>query len=373
MVRWYIEHGRTAFHLDWRLIAPVEQRIWPRLPAAADVSVIGYFSASTGVGQAGSKTLCSLYGIENLRCEAIDIEAPEQEAGSGLVQIFHVNADQLPLVMAALRPHLPRGACRVAVPFWELETLPEAWRDAFDAVDEVWASSRFIQSMLEKHLTKPVIYMPLAFTTIEPVPGGRAAFGLPDGDFLFFTAFDFLSFMERKNPLAAIAAFVAAFPRDDGEAVGMIIKTQNSTANPEALAQLHEAIGDDARIKVIDMILQHEAVISLMTACDCVVSLHRSEGFGLLVAEAMLLEKPVIATDYGATTELVSADPFGSGQVWAEPDTAHAAALMRQVQSAPDLCAEKIKAARQHMRDAYDAEKIRAMQSARLRAVGLRF
>ncbi len=390
LVSWYVEHAGVAFGLDWRLVAPVEQRLRTRLPGAVDVSVIGHFSASTGVGQAARKTLSSFKEIENLRCELIDIDAAGDKTGSGLVQVFHVNADELPIALKAMRPHLPRGAYRIAVPFWELERLPEVWARAFDGVDEVWASSRFIQNMLEKTLTKPVIYMPLAFAPIAPVAGGRQAFKLPADDFLFFAAFDFMSYMERKNPLAAIAAFKHAFPRLNGEAAGLIIKTQNSAGNPEGLAQLHAAIGDDDRIKVIDKTLRAEEVISLLTACDCVVSLHRSEGFGLLVAEAMLLEKPVIATDYGATTELLSqptgfpvdyhlvpiaenAYPHAAGQVWAEPDTGHAALLMRQVQSAPAACAGKIRAARQHLRDAFGTEKIQAMQAARLRAAGLGF
>jgi glycosyltransferase involved in cell wall biosynthesis len=386
LVRWYIEHGRTAYRLDWRLIAPVEQRITPRLPAAADVSVIGYLSAATGVGQAGRATLRNLGEVDELACEAIDIDGAPA-TGSGLVQIFHVNADQLPLVMTTMRPRLPRGAYRIAVPFWELETLPEPWRRAFDGVDEVWASSRFIQKTLEKHLKTPVIYLPLALTPIVPVPGGRAAFGLND-DFLFFTAFDFLSYVERKNPLAAIAAFQKALPETG--AAGLVIKTQNSASDPEGLARLHAAIGDDARIKIIDMTLSQDQVVSLITACDCVVSLHRSEGLGLLVAEAMLLEKPVIATDYGATTELVTAEtgfpvdyrlvpvaanayPCAEGQIWAEPDIAHAAICMRQVISSPDDCRIRIRAARQHLNECYAPEKIRAMQLERFRAAGLRF
>jgi len=388
LVQWYIEHGRTAYRLDWRLIAPVEQRITPRLPAAADVSVIGYFSAATGVGEAGRRTLRNLGEVENLACEQLDIDGDPAATGSGLVQIFHVNADQLPLVMRSMRPRLPRGAYRIAVPFWELETLPKQWHRAFDGVDEVWASSRFIQNTLEKHLTIPVVYMPLALTPIAPVAGGRTAFGLDPDAFLFFTAFDFLSFMERKNPLAAIAAFKTAFPPGD-DGAGLIIKTQNSGSDPAGLARLHAAIGDDARIKLLDLTLPQDEVISLITACDCVLSLHRSEGFGLLVAEAMLLERPVIATDYGATTELVTAEtgfpvdyrlvpvgqnayPFADGQIWAEPDAAHAATLMRKLRSDPAESGRSVRAAKRHLSDSYAAEKIRAMQVERFRAAGLR-
>jgi hypothetical protein len=167
LVNWYIHCAEAAYGLDWRLIAPVEQRIWHPV----DVTVIGYLSVATGVGQAARATYASL-AAANLLCDSLDVAAPELQPASGKVQIFHVNADRLPAVTHLVQAYLPKAAYRIAVPFWELETLPAAWTAAFDRFDEVWASSHFIQKTLEKSLTKPVIYMPLAFAPIEPVPGG---------------------------------------------------------------------------------------------------------------------------------------------------------------------------------------------------------
>lgn len=387
LVAWYIEHGSAAYGLDWRMIATVEQRVNPRREMAADVSVIGYFGFPSGVAQAARRTLASLGSNENLNCEAVDVNSENQDSGSGLVQIFHVNADQLPLVLPAMRSRLPRGAYRIAVPFWELETIPEAWRQAFSGIDEIWASSRFIQKTLETYLKQPVIYMPLACKVIEPIPGGRTAFGLNQNAFLFFVAFDFLSFVERKNPVAGIMAFKLAFPAHFDD-VGVVVKTQNSHADLDGMEKLRAAIGDDPRIMLIDQTLEHDSVICLMTACDCFVSLHRSEGFGLVIAEAIMLKKPVIATDYGASTELVTIEtgypvnfhmvpvaenayPFADGANWADPDLSHAAQLMQKVKSDPVERAEKIKNASQYLQDEYGAEKILAMQMSRLKAAGL--
>ena len=334
-----------------------------RVSDSADVTVIGYLRAAVGVGEAGRKVLQSLdragldaRGLEthlHVRSPIVDescaaLLAPRADSR---FQLFNVNCDQLPLVLADLAPVLRADAYRILMPFWELSALPDAWTSNLDLVDEIWAPTRFIQSMLTPATEKPVTLMPLPLA-LAPLPHtqSRAALGLPDGLFLFFFAFDVLSFPQRKNPVGAAAAFRRAFRTASpvGCRVGLVIKVLNAGADPYHDLSFLDLLGHDPDVTILDTVLSREDTLATIAACDAVISLHRSEGLGLLVAEAMALGIPVIATDYSGTTDLVSSStgwpvdarlipveagqyPFAEGQVWADPDLDHAAWQMRRV------------------------------------------
>ncbi len=251
------------------------------------------------------------------------------------------------------------------MPFWELSGLPAAWASHLDLVDEIWAPTRFIQSMLIGATGKTVTLMPLPLA-IPPLPRTpRAALGLPDGVFLFFFAFDFLSFPQRKNPLAAASAFRRAFRAGPpvGCRIGLVVKALNAGADPFHATGFLDELRRDPDVTVLDAVLGREETLATIAACDAVVSLHRSEGLGLLVAEAMALGVPVVATDYSGTTDLLSAStgwpvdarlvpvgpgqyPFHEGQVWADPDLDHAAWQMRRVVLDPDEARQRAARAR---------------------------
>jgi hypothetical protein len=140
----------------------------------------------------------------------------------GKVQIYNMNADQLSILAAELRSRRRDDAYRIAVPFWELYEFPDAWREAFDEVDEIWAPTRFIQAALVRKVSKPVIRMPIALTFKPPRASDRKKLGLPKSKFLFFFSFDVLSFYERKNPAAVYRAFRKAFPLGTAANVGLV-------------------------------------------------------------------------------------------------------------------------------------------------------
>ncbi len=163
----------------------------------------------------------------------------------------------------------------------------------------------------------------------------RSRLGLPDG-FLFLFVFDFNSVEKRKNPRGLIDAYLRAFP-EPSEGTGLVLKTVNGERHPHAFSELLAAAGDRSDIIVMDRYLSAADRDALVASCDCYVSLHRSEGFGLTVAEAMLLGKPVIATAYGGVTDFVTeetafpvryervlvgdgAAPYAPDESWAEPD-----------------------------------------------------
>ncbi|MBV9756653.1 MAG: glycosyltransferase [Alphaproteobacteria bacterium] len=238
---------------------------------------------------------------------------------------------------------------------WELERLPRYWRHAFSFYDAIWTHAEFTRAAVAQEDLRPVRVIPPA-VSVPPLhrQPSRAELGLPDDATVFLFMFDFHSFASRKNPEAVVAAFRQAFPRGD-ERVHLLLKTQCGDADPQAWARLN-ALCADPRIAIRDLIVGREEVIALLRSADAFVSLHRSEGFGRGPAEAMLLGKPVILTDYSATTDFATADcacPVGYrlrpvapheypgvredvAVHWAEPDIAMAAAQMRRIHAQPE-------------------------------------
>ena len=406
MVNWYVRHAHRELRIDLALIEPAAARVGalggrppPRLSrgaSSAEVTVVGYLRTASGVGEVGRQTLLSL-AEHGVAAEGIDVALNVvadrndescarllREAGSAPVQIFNVNADQLPLVVQQTSKQLRQPAIRINIPFWELGSYPDAWLSNFAAMDEIWAPTRFIQSALAGRIDKRVIHMPVAIELppVTRLPRGR--FDLPEDRFLFFYAFDFLSFMQRKNPCAAIRAFRMAFPQF-GKA-GLMLKSMNGRFAPDQLAALQDAIDGHPDIFLVDETLNRMDALGLIASMDAVLSLHRSEGLGLLVAEAMLMEKPVIATGYSATREFLSEQTgypvgyelvpvgkdeyvFPEKQIWADADVAHAAWLMRHLHDDPRRAAPKIARARAHVARNHSKAFVAQLQAQRLRAL----
>lgn len=238
---------------------------------------------------------------------------------------------------------------------WELAVFPKAWRPhAFELVDEVWASSQFLYDMYKKATNKPVKLVPLAVSVERMKPYPRSYYGLAEGKFLFLYIFDFNSSVARKNPMAALQAFKQAFASTDN-GVGLVFKTMNTKPNnPEWLAFIKEC-QTDRRVQILTETYERPVVLGLINACDAYVSLHRAEGYGRTMAEAMLLGKPVIATNYSGNVDFVmlagnfpvnftlqslSNESYQwtdteSAYQWAEADIAHAAFQFKNVLQTP--------------------------------------
>jgi glycosyltransferase involved in cell wall biosynthesis len=234
---------------------------------------------------------------------------------------------------------------------WELAVFPKAWKPyAFELVDEVWASSTFLEEMYKRATDKPVKLVPLAVSVARMKPYPRKHYGLPEKKFLFLYIFDFNSSVARKNPMAAVQAFKHAFEPTDNS-VGLVLKTMNiKPNNPEWQAFLKEC-QTDKRIQLITETLDRPEVLGLINACDAYVSLHRAEGFGRTLAEAMLLGKPVIATNYSGNVDFMHPQlnalvsyklvplneqdyqwvDSNDQQVWADADVTNGADCMSQI------------------------------------------
>lgn len=244
-----------------------------------------------------------------------------------------------------------RGRYTIGLWPWELPHWPASCNHAYSLVDEIWAISRYTAGAY-RDAQRPVYTMSLP-VTVDPVANeGRAEFGLPVGDYLFVYSFDFNSTLSRKNPKGVIRAFQRAFPPGRKARVGLVIKASHVCRSDKKWARLNALIQDDPRIHLIDGTLRRPQVLALYRCCDCFVSLHRAEGFGRSLAEALLLDLQLIATDFSGNLDFCSAERvglvrykdrdlvpedyfFADGQCWAEPDVTHAAQLMREVRANP--------------------------------------
>ncbi|MEX5320892.1 glycosyltransferase family 1 protein [Pseudomonas shirazica] len=233
---------------------------------------------------------------------------------------------------------------------WELEFWPKSWNHLFSLVDEVWASSSHIKRSLDRVCSLPVRFMPMAVALDQPIESKetlRDKFNLPLGDVLFVFSFDGKSSIVRKNPVAIVEAFKLAFPLGT-ERVGLIIKCMRPDTQDPAWVKIVNESSRDARLKVINATLQKSEVISLYASCDCFVSLHRAEGYGRGIAEALLLKMEVITTGYGGNVDFceiasshlipyqlvpveVGQYPESAGNFWAEPSAIVASEAMRQI------------------------------------------
>ena len=236
---------------------------------------------------------------------------------------------------------------------WELSGWPSDWEVSFDLVDEVWVSTWHTYHALAEICPKPLFRMPMAVETPEisvlaDTAHTRSRFKLPQTATLFCFSFDFNSSIHRKSPQACVDAFLQAFPRREfgREDVGLIIKVHTPKEPDTAWNQLKQLMRRDNRIHVIEATLSKPDLLALYQACDCFLSLHRAEGFGRGIAEAMVLGLHVITTGYSGNVDFCQAPhadlvnyslipvganqyPYWEGQVWAEPDVGHAAQLMR--------------------------------------------
>jgi glycosyltransferase involved in cell wall biosynthesis len=267
------------------------------------------------------------------------------------VNLFCINADMMPVARQQLGDAVFAGRYNIGCWFWELEKFPEQWHGAIDIVDEIWVSSPFVRDAIAACTHKPVHIVPVALDVNLPERWSRSEFGLAEGVFLCLFSFDFNSFVARKNAGGVIAAFRRAFA-DGRRDVRLVIKTTNGERAPDALRRLIDTAAGDDRIEVRDGYLDRRGMWALQACCDCYVSLHRSEGLGLGMAECMLLGKPVVATAYSGNLAFMDADnsclvdyslipveegeyPAWQGQHWAEPDIDQAAAYLRRLADDP--------------------------------------
>jgi len=301
------------------------------------------------------------------------------------INIINVNADESQNFLYKKGPEYFSSKYSIGRWSWELSSFPQKWDKAFAVFNEIWSISSFCTKSLSQRSPIPVITIPHAIEMDETlIRKDRTQFSLPQDAYIFLFIFDMLSVFERKNPLAIVEAFHSAF--QEGDDVCLVLKCMNSGYDKKNLNLLKKSL-DDRTILMEDCMNRAE-VNSLLATCDCYVSLHRSEGFGLTIAEAMYLEKPVIATGYSGNMDFMNEHNsfpvryklteleknYGSyekGAVWAEPDIKHAAEYMRLVYEKRDLARNKAVRAAQDVHSQLSPGIVGKMMKKRLIDLGL--
>ncbi len=322
--------------------------------------LIGYIDADLGLGEssrgmaramADADVRFAIYpftvGVESRRSQPF-MQDRYDEANNYPVNIIEVATNEL----ATVFDHLPAGRLsgryNILRTYWELSKAPAAWRPLLSRVDELWVPNAFVEESFRHVFEGPITVVPPCIDIKPTDLDGRVRFDLDPKRFYFMFSFDYFSFPQRKNPLGLVRAFRKAFP-DPATPVGLIVKSTGAVGHyPEIKQALRDASRQDGRIEIIDETLDRREMLALIQAADCYTSLHRAEGFGLGMAEAMALGKPVIATAYSGNAEFVTPETayaipyklrdvppdgyvYPEGQVWAEPDEAASAAAMAQV------------------------------------------
>ena len=320
------------------------------------VNVAGYFKGEFGVGQFGRLVARAAIAsglpvttLVNSRTESRQDEEFELTDSKALypVTIGSINADQFALWLDEIPSEVIVHSKFVGVWAWEIESFPKNMHKAFDYVDEIWAISSFVRDAIQPHTRKPVLVFPcpiIAPSISEKLD--RGAIGISEQDEFNLFMFDYFSIFRRKNPLDLIEAHILAFPDESGPK--LIIKTINGQSHASQQEQLKYAVGTRSDIIIINNYMSREQLHSLLSECQTYISLHRSEGYGLTLAEAMSLGKPVIATGYSGNMDFmneqnsflvpyemvaVGADafPYDEDSRWAQPNIEFAAKAMREL------------------------------------------
>ena len=318
------------------------------------INIAGYFKGQFGVAESARSFVWAIknagipYVLNNVNSVAQknndDTFTKFEKNNPYPINLIVVNADQIDFLYQSVGANYFKDKYNIAIWAWELSNFPTKWVDVQKYFDEIWVLSNFVAKSISKKLSIPVLPMKCPIEIDESMLiKNRNKFGIEENVHVFLFIFDFLSVFERKNPLAIVEAFKKAFSNNENAL--LVLKCINSSKFPTEFSKLKNVCKEE-NIKILDQNFEKNDMLSLIASCDCYISLHRSEGLGLTLAEAMFAEKPVIATGYGGNTDFMNINnsflvkyklveiekdygPYKKGNYWAEPDVEDAASLMK--------------------------------------------
>lgn len=360
------------------------------------INLVGDIKAETGLGQS-MRILAGILEQAQIPFCVIQVDSPgglkhsdvkweHKISAEGMysINLIHVNPNVWAEIYHMLPPELLNGRYQIAYWLWELEDFPKEWVPCIDTVDEIWAPSEFICESIRKCTAKPVVRIPYTVQLEQDTHYPRSYFRLPEDKFLYLIMYDFKSISERKNPKGALEAYKLAFPAEQ-DGVGLVIKVNHLKGNKEMQVLLDE-LKNYKNVYFLTENMSRVEVESLIADVDVLVSLHRSEGFGLPMAEAMALGTPVICTNWSATTEFMDdtcacltdyrlitlekrIGPYPKGSRWADADIGQSAEYMRRLLEQKETY-EKMKAEAQvKVHEYLDFEKVRMIICDRMKLI----
>lgn len=347
------------------------------------INLIGSIRAETGLGQS-----CRLLANELKACD-YPMMVYNYEQGANISQndtswnneiseeckyginIIHINPHELGVAFMQLDRKIFAGRYNIGFWLWELEEFPNEWLPCISCMDEIWTPSEFTSNSIRKKTNIPVHTIPYAIEAETEENYSRKEFGLPEDKFLFLMMYDNNSIEERKNPRGVIEAFKKAFSKEEKK-VGLVIKV--NSPDKRGIEKLKSELQGYENIYFITEILEKKRVNSLIACADTVVSLHRAEGFGLVLAEAMYLGVPTIATNWSSNIEFMNDEtacmvdyklveiekevgPFKKGQRWADANIGQAAEYMRKLYENREYREKTAWQAQRHIREKLSMEQ----------------
>jgi glycosyltransferase involved in cell wall biosynthesis len=362
-----------------------------------DLQIIGPHDRASGLGQATRMSVLALQQtkfkincvdsvMDNPAPTGFNVVAERSKHKKAKINLIHINAETAPFVFA-FEPDVFSDAYNIGYFFWELESPAEAHFLALELLDEIWVSTEYGVNIYKNHFKGPVVNVGL---TSERSPNYNKAegqnelnkkLGYNGTEFVVFATFDSFSFIQRKNPLAILKAFKQAFPDDPN--VRLVLKSQNREKMTRGKAldiwlAIEKIATVDNRITILNETMQFADLLKLKSGCDCYISLHRSEGWGFGMIEAMSLKVPVICTAYSGNLEfckpetswlvdydMVDLEPEDyiyvlPGQKWADPKIDSAAAALIAIRENPDEAKKRAEKAFEFVGQNFDLDTISA-------------
>jgi glycosyltransferase involved in cell wall biosynthesis len=340
----------------------------------AGVNLAGFLTAELGVGEVARRLAAALrvahvpfatttfHRTTNRTEVAFDADSIDRFD----TNIVCVNADSWGAFAQQVGPAFFAGTHTIAVWFWETSIFPSMFHSARAGADEIWVASAYVAQILRASLPDDIVVTEFPLPIVVPAAStidARALLGVAPGRPLFLTSLDYNSVAERKNPYGVVTAFREAFPDDHPDGPVLVVKSINAPQHLEDAERLHALAADRPDVVLHDGYLAAQDNMALLAAADCFVSLHRAEGFGFNIADAMALGVPVVATAHGgnltfadhADTWLVPATeipvgpghfPYAGEAIWGDPDLRVAAASLREVAADPAAAHERARRAR---------------------------
>lgn len=343
-----------------RQVKPYDSTKYPE-----GINLIGDIQAETGLGQS-MRILANILEKNNIPYCVVQMGQPGGLARNNHewdkkitdnpkynINILHINASEWVENYNKIDSTILNYRKNIAYWLWELEEFPRKWQPCIETVDEVWAPSEFVCDSIRKLTDKTVRKLSYAIEIEKPNISVRGYFGLPEDVFLYLVMYDCHSVSERKNPQGAVAAFKEAFTPEyaNKKKIGLILKVNHGEFENQ-LAGLKKELKEYQYVYYITKVLTRDEVYALEVVSDVLISLHRSEGFGLAIAEAMSLGTAVITTNWSATTEFTSNQtaclidydliklkhaigPYKKGSRWADAHIDQAARAIRKIYERP--------------------------------------